>query len=110
MRYVSEYVDWQAYQAGATDSHGNEIDDWADPVTVGVYAFDPGSTSEPREPGHDRVIVEPTVYMPTGTVFGPHDRVTARGLLYEVDGYTREWHHPSGNRPGNVATLRRVDG
>lgn len=110
MRQISEYVDWQAYIAGATDAHGNEIDSWADAVSVGVYAFDPGSTSEPQEPGADRVIVQPAVYMPTGTVFGAHDRVTARGLRYEVDGETREWHHPSGRRPGNVATLRRVEG
>ena len=110
MRRISEYVDWEAFQPGATDAHGNELELWDDPVSVGVYAFDPGSTSEPREPGADRVIVQPAVYMPHGTVFGAHDRVTARGLLYEVDGETREWRHPNGKRVGNVATLRRVEG
>lgn len=110
MRRISEYVDWQAYQGTGEDAHGNEVESWADPVSRGVYAFDPGSSSEPREPGHDRVVVEPAVYLPTGTVFGPHDHVTARGLLYEVEGVTREWRHPDGNRPGNVVSLRRVEG
>lgn len=110
MRQISESVDWQAYVAGAEDAHGNEVDSWSDPVSVGVYAFDPGSMQEPREPGHDRVIIAPTVYMPSEVVFDAHDRVTARGLLYEVDGGTRVWRHPDGNQPGNVATLRRVEG
>lgn len=110
MRQVSEYVQHAVFVAGARDAHGNPTESWAPPVEVGVYAFDPGSSSEPREPGADRVIVEPTIYLPTGTVFGARDRVTARGLLYEVDGDTREWRHPGGIQKGNVATLRRVEG
>lgn len=109
-RSVSETIEWQQYIPGTVDAHGNEVDGWADPVPVGVYAFDPGSSSEPRETGHDRVIVEPTLYLPDEIVFGARDRVTARSDLYEVEGETREWRHPGGDSPGNVVTLRRVEG
>lgn len=109
MRRISEYVELTALVPGEEDAHGNVTDSYAAPVQVGIYAFDPGSTSEPRD-GGDRVIVEPTVYMPAATVFHPHDRVTARGVPYEVEGVTREWRHPNGRRKGNVVTLRAVTG
>lgn len=109
MRQVTEDVLREAYVADGTDAHGNPKDGWGAPVVVGIYAFDPGSTSEPRE-GMDRVIVEPTIYAPTTAIFAPRDRVTARGLRYEVEGETREWRHPDGRRPGNVITLRGVEG
>lgn len=110
LREVSEYVEHGAFHAGAEDATGNPVEQWADPVTVGIYAFDPGSSSEPRE-GNDRVIVEPTLYMPATVIFAHRDVVWARGKRYEVDGETREWVHPTDpSRSANVATLRRVDG
>jgi len=109
MRYVSEYVQHEVFDPGVEDDRGEVTDGWAAPVSVGIYGFDPGSTSEPRE-GQDRVIVSPTIYAPSGAVFGPFDRVTVRGKSYQVEGETREWRHPDGHRPGNVVTLRRVDG
>lgn len=110
MRLISEYVDWEQYQSGVEDAHGDPVDAWLPAQSVGVYAFDPGSSSEPREAGRDRVIVQPTVYMPAGTVFGDRDRVTARGKPYDVEGETREWRHPDGRQLGNVVTLRRTEG
>ena len=110
MRPISEYVEHGAFNEGAEDATGNPIEDWFPLVTVGVYAFDPGSSSEPRE-GNDRVIVEPTVYLPASAVFGPRDVVWARGKRYLVEGETREWVHPTDTtRRANVATLRRIDG
>lgn len=109
-RRISEYVEHQAYVAGAEDRAGNTIDGWGAANSVGIYAFDPGSSSEPREAGHDRVIVEPTLYTPSTVVFDHRDKVTARGHLFEVEGDTREWRHTDGTRKGNVISLRRVDG
>lgn len=109
MRQATESVLWMRFVPGAVDGHGNRTETWAAPELRGVYAFDPGSTSEPRE-GQARVIVEPTVYMPTDVVFDARDLVVARGLAYTVEGVTREWRHPRRGRIGNVATLRRVEG
>lgn len=109
-RVVSETVQHAAYQSGSEDAHGNQVDGWATAVQVGVYAFDPGGSSEPLIPGHDRVITTPTIYAPTSVVFGDRDRVTARGVLYEVEGETRAWVHPDGSQRGNVIGLRRVVG
>jgi hypothetical protein len=110
VRRISETVTRSPHIPGAQDSHGNSVDLWGPPETVGVYAFDPGSTSEPRLPGHDRVIVEPTLYGPYGFPFMPQDRCVARGLVYEVNGVTRDWRNPNGLLPGSVVSLRRVEG
>lgn len=109
MRRVSEIVQLESFAGEGEDAHGNEAETWGAAVEVGIYAFDPGSSSEPRD-GGDRVIVEPTVYMPPAVVFAPRDRVTVRGIKYEVEGVTRQWVHPSGSSKGNAATLRVVSG
>lgn len=109
-RVISEYVDHEAFIPDGEDETGNTVETWRPPVTVGIYAFDPGSSSEPRE-GNDRVIVEPTLYMPSDVVMNPQDLVTVRGKKYPVEGETREWVHPTDTtRRANVVTLRRVDG
>ena len=94
MRRISEFVQREAFIPGAEDAHGNEVESWADPVDVGIYAFNPGTTAEPFLPGHDRVVTEPAIYAPTGTVFHPRDRVTVRGVLHEVDGVVRDFRNP----------------
>lgn len=109
-RRVSEFVQREPFIPGAEDAHGNPIEAWGPPVGVGVFGFDPGGSVEPVIPGHDRVITEPALYAPEGVVFGSRDRVTARGLLYEVEGDTAVWRHPNGLRPGNVVNLKRVEG
>lgn len=108
MREITEYVLYEAPIDGPTDAHGNTTIAWEDPVEVGIFEFDPGSTSEPRE-GQNRVIVEPTLYLPPEAVLAAAGRVTARGRLYQIEGETREWRR-RGEPIGNVATLRRVDG
>lgn len=112
LRAISEYVDHGVFVEPATDDEGNESpESWLPRVSTGVYAFDPGSSSEPRVAGHDRVIVEPTLYFPATTSFGHRDEVVARGKRYEVEGETRLWVHPTDpSRRANVVTLRRVDG
>lgn len=109
-RAITETVLRLPFIPGPDDSHGNPTKTWGAPQSVGVYAHDPGSTSEPRRPGHDRVIVEPTVYGPFGMPFESQDLCIARGLVYEVEGEVRDWKHPNGPAKGSVVTLRRVDG
>lgn len=103
-REISEYVDHEVFVAGAEDDHGNAVESWLPGVAVGIFRFDPGSASEPREAGRDRVIVQPSIFHPVGTGIGARDRVVARGERFDVEGGTREWPQ------GNVTTLRKVDG
>lgn len=112
LRPISEYVGHSAFAPGSVDDEGNPVgESWGAPVQTGVFAFDPGSSSEPRLPGHERVVVEPTVYYPAEVVFGSRDRVVARGVAYEVEGEPHLWVHPTDpGRRANVVTLRRVDG
>lgn len=107
---AAETVIVERYTGGGTDSYGNPFDAWGEGEPVEILGFDPGSVSEPRLPGHERVVVEPTIYLPAGEVVASHDRVTVRGLLFEVDGGTREWSHPHLSPAGGVAMLRRVEG
>lgn len=109
---MSEVVFRSAFVGGVVDAHGNESEGWGAPVQLsGVYGFDPGSSSEPRLAGHDRVIVEPTLYGPFDMPFLPRDRAVVRGVVYEVEGPVRRWKHMRTNREaGGVVTLREVSG
>lgn len=109
-RPISEHVDVERFIAGGKDAHGNPRKTWGAAESVGVYAFDPGGTSEPALPGHDRTITIPTLYVPPDAVFGSRDRVTARGVKHEVEGETRAWVHPTLGPIGNVVTLKVVPG
>ena len=109
---MGELVSRVPYEGAAEDAYGNEAESWGSPVElVGRYGFDPGSSSEPRQPGMDRVIVEPTLYGPFDMPFLPKDKVIVRGLTYEVEGVVRQWRNMFSNREaGGVVSLRRVDG
>jgi hypothetical protein len=101
----------QRYEAGAEDAHGNAVGSWIDAAILNGCAFDPGSTSEPRLPGQDRVIVEPTLYAAYDSPVEPLDRIVVDSLIYEIEGIARRWQNPhSGRKLGCVITLRRVDG
>lgn len=109
---MSEPVQRVPFVGSVEDAHGNETETWGPAVElVGRYGFDPGSSSEPRLAGQDRVIVEPTLYGPFDMPFVPRDRAIVRGVVYEVEGETRRWRNMFSNRePGAVVSLRRVDG
>jgi len=108
---VSDSVEHVPYEGSAEDAYGNETEGYGPPVTLTGFGFDPGSSSEPRLPGQDRVIVEPTLYGPFDMPFKPQDQVIVRGVTYEVEGVVRQWRNMFSNREaGGVVTLRRVDG
>lgn len=113
MRHVSETVQHEVYTGTGEDAHGNEIDSWAPPVSLGIYAFNPGGTSEPVTPGHDRVITTPTIFIPTGSSVGHRDRITVTGEphKFEVDGGMRRFRNPyDSSMDGNVVNLKAVSG
>ncbi len=109
---MTELVQRIPYEGSTEDAHGNETETWGEPVTLtGVYGFDPGSSSEPRIAGQDRVIVEPALYGPFDMPFLPRDQAMVRGVTYEIEGVVRQWKHMRTNREaGAVVSLRRVDG
>lgn len=109
---MSEPVQRVPYVGTTEDAHGNEAESWGSPVDlVGRYGFDPGSSSEPRLAGQDRVIVEPTLYGPYSMPFMPRDHAIIRGDVYEVEGVTRRWRNMFSNREaGAVVSLRLVSG
>ena len=110
-RSVTRYVQHEAYLGGVPNAHGNVKDTWADPVEVGIYAFNPGATEDMLTPGHDRDIARPSIYVPTGVVMGARDRVVIDGDPYEVDGETRVFTSPFTSRmDGNQVGLRKVAG
>lgn len=108
MRTARGIASWEKYAGSGEDAHGNEIDTWDQPVDVDYWRFNPGGSQEPAESGHDRVITQPQLYYP-GPAFGPHDRVTVAGLLYEVDGDTAVWDGDNISA-GCVTRLKRVVG
>lgn len=95
MRRISETVLVAAYAGTGEDAHGNEVETWGAPAAVGIYAFNPASSSEVFIDGHmHRVESQPTIYLPSASIIGPRDRVTARGVLYTVDGVTGDFRNP----------------
>lgn len=113
MRHISEYVQHEAYVGMGEDSHGNEVETWAPAVSLGIYAFNPGGTSEPLLPGHDRVITVPTIYVPTDTAVTHRDRIAVTGepTRFEVDGDMRPFRNPfDSSMNGNSINLRAVAG
>ena len=108
VRAISETVDLFPFVAGsANDAHGNPVPSFAASVEVGIWRFDPGGTSEPRLPGQDRVITEPTIYLPVAGI-GANDHVSVRGKRYEVVGNPADWRN--GDFAGLVVGLRLVEG
>ena len=109
MRRISEFVQHEVYAGTGEDAHGNEIETWDAAVALGIYAFDPGGTSEPMIPGYDRVITTPTIYVPSESVLSSRDRVTVRGKAFEVDGVTSDFRNPhDSSMNGNSINLKAV--
>lgn len=95
---------------GPDDRYGNPTWTWAD-LDVDGCAVAPRSSAEPAQVGRQAVITGLTVYLPTGTEIGPHDRVLVRDIEYEVEGEPGDWRNPySIRRPGIEVALTRVAG
>lgn len=104
-------VQLKRYISGATDSHGNPVDEWGTAETIADCALDPGSSEVTRDPGSGRVIVESTLYTPYGVSIDEKDRVIISDAVYEVEGIIQQWRNPfSGSSPGASVNLRLVHG
>lgn len=93
---------------GEPDSFGN--DTWTTTTTTVAGAFNPGASAELVQ-GQDILTVQPTVYLPPGTVVGAIDAVQVGGEQYEVDGSPNTWTNPfTGWQAGVEVKLKRVTG
>lgn len=112
MRRVSEYVLHEAYAGMGEDPKGNEVESWAAAVALGIYAYNPSTSSELIVDGHaHRVESAPTIYLPSSAVVGNRDRVTARGKLFWVDGDPADFRNPyNAGMDGIAIKLKAVDG
>ncbi len=95
MRRISESVLHATYAGTETNDRGNLIDKWNSPVDLGIYAFNPSSSSEVEIDGHaHRVESTPTIYLPSAAVVGTRDKITVRGSTFEVDGEPSDFRNP----------------
>lgn len=95
------------------DRYGNVVADWSTATreTVQGCALAPRSDGEERSQSRQGVIVGHTLYAPAGTDLRAADRVEARGLTFEVEGFPESWRNPyTGVDFGVEASLRRVEG
>lgn len=112
MRRISEFVQHEAFVPGAEDAHGNEIESWAAPVALGIYAYNPSSSSEVLIDGHmHRVDSTPTIYLPSSSTVSNRDRISARGKTFEVDGDPADFRNPFDSSMDGVSIdLKAVTG
>lgn len=99
-------------EGGGTNSHGSQIDVWADPVSQRVYGWSVPDSREPKVAGHDRVTVRIELLVPPAFDCGPYDKVIVPGHG-ELDaiGDPEDFNHgPFGFQPGFVVNLGKVDG
>jgi hypothetical protein len=87
VRYTVPIVFVQRVKSG-TDVLGNDVFTPTSMTIDGVFA--PGGSVETVQ-GQDVVVMQPTVYLPTGTVVGAVDAVQVAGATYEVDGQPNAW-------------------
>lgn len=106
-----EQVVWHQRTDGDLDAYGRPKVSFVDAVLENV-AVAPGSTSEPRRQGSERVTTQMTLYLQPDPGVKPGDRFTVRGTRYEVEGdVSGAWVNPfTGNGFGCEIGLRKVTG
>ena len=112
MRRISETVQHEAFVSGGVDPKGNEVESWADPVPLGIYAHNPSASSEILIDGHmHRVESAPMIYVASTAVVGNRDRITARGKRFYVDGDPADFRNPYDSSMNGIAIkLKAVTG
>lgn len=116
MRYISETVQHEVFTGTSRDAHGNTVETWADAVSLGIYAFNPGTSSETSgssaASGHEaRTVTTPSIYLPSTASVSARDRITVRGKRFEVDGEPLDFRNPyGGEMNGKSISLKAVDG
>ena len=99
------------WSTGGLDAHNNPIVGYAEPEPLMVYGWEVPRTAEPLRAGHDRVIVDLSMFVPPGTEISAHDRVVINDREFEVVGEVEDaGNGPFGFDPGATVQLRRIEG
>lgn len=110
MTPTAQTIGHQVWSAGATDAHGNPVDQWADAVDVAVYGYGPPVRTEEAEQGGTQVVQGLQVLAPTFPV-DPRDRFVIDSKVYEQIGESAVWDNgPFGFVPGMLLRVKRVQG
>lgn len=91
------------------DSDGNDVYGETTTATWGVFA--PEGSAESVQ-ARDAVTTTPRFFLaPDAPVPSATDRLTVRGVTYDIDGEPQVFHNPfTGDNPGPVLRLKRVTG
>lgn len=105
----------QVLTAGtATDPYsGKPSPDWTSLTSVDVpgVAVEPRPSGGPLQDARNQVTSGLTLYMPAGTGITAQNRVTVRGVTYDVLGEPAVWRSPfTGWEPGIVVQVERSEG
>lgn len=105
-------VQTSEFTKSGTDSHGNPVETWADPIEQRVYGWAAPNSVQPKYLGQERTLVDVELYTPAGFTAGPRDRITLPdGKTFEAIGYPEDYTHgPFNWSPGLVVNLLRVEG
>lgn len=93
-----------------TDRYGKPVYGWAPSVSVNGCAVAPRGSAEGPQVGRQQVITGVSVYLPGQPQVGPYDRLTIRGVVYEVEGEPGDWRSPYSGRRGTEVAASRVEG
>lgn len=90
------------------DSRGDDVADWTNPSRRSYTArgVEPVSSTEDND-NRQAVITGFRVYLPAGADVVAGDRVTLRGLTWEVDGRPADWRSPVGSSVGGLVVALR---
>lgn len=108
-REIAEYVLHLVFDPGPPDPMGEPAEAWRVGDSIGIWVFVPGGSAV-VEPGREAVVTTPTIYLPVGSPFGPHDMCIVRGKPYVVEGEPAKWDRPGDAPRGDVIQLWRADG
>lgn len=102
---------WAEWMEGKEDILGNVTGYYKEhPDPVMVFGVEPSLSTEPELAGEDRVVVDAKIYAGTDFRPGPHDRITVRGMEYDVIGYPQDADlNPFWRLPMATVLLKRVE-
>lgn len=95
---------------GVEDDLGNVTGGYGAPEPHMVIGVEPTISTEPELAGHDRVVVDAKMYAPLNMRPVPQDRVTVRGMVFDVIGYPQDADlGPWWDLPCSTILLHRVE-